>query len=598
MDFVPLFRRLGRHVGSHAWITVPILVSVLLEMCFYSGLPFSFRYVVDFGLLGRNHKLLWQLVAGMGAGAFLIALASLVRDRLYARLTASLLTELRVEMFEHLQLLSMDFYAEQPAGDIMARFSSDLAVVESATAQAISWAVQPVLDVLAGVVLLLVLDWKLALLALLVFPVAVVGPNFFGARVAEESYRRKVEESRVLSFLQENVTAQLVVKAFGLSDYARQGFRERIAGLRERMVRVGLFSGLVERSALVGIMLLQVAILAAGAYRVSSGHLTVGSLASFQALFLSVSYSLANVMQYVPSLVEALGGMRRVEEFLWRRPRVCDRGTMRAPRFVQKLRFDGVSFGYPSERVEGQSSPCRRSVERLNFEIKRGEYVAVVGASGAGKSTILNLLMRLYDPDTGCIRIDDVDVREIPISELRALIGYVPQESLLFNIPIRENIRLGNLSATEDEIEAAARAAGVHDVIQQLPEGYETLAGERGGLLSGGQRQRIALARALVRNPAILVLDEATSALDPSTEAAILTTLERLRAGRTILFVTHRLNSIVAADRIFVLDHGEVAEQGSHVRLMANHGLYREMWEKQTHSVPNESRRLVSSGIA
>jgi ATP-binding cassette subfamily B protein len=198
--------------------------------------------------------------------------------------------------------------------------------------------------------------------------------------------------------------------------------------------------------------------------------------------------------------------------------------------------------------------------------------------------------MRLYDPDAGRITLDGMDLRDLPLAALRAQIGYVPQESFLFNIPLRENIRLGNLNAGPNEIEAAARAAEVHDFIMQLPEGYDTLAGERGARLSGGQRQRIALARALLRDPAILILDEATSALDPGTEAAILHTLEHLRAGRTILSVTHRLNSAVSADRILVLDRGQLVEQGSHVHLLAGDGPYRRMWAKQAGFTIDESR--------
>jgi ATP-binding cassette subfamily B protein len=581
-------RRFQRYFTRHLPVCVTILASVLLEMSFYSGLPFSFRFIVDDGLLAHNQRLLFQLIGALGAGAVIVALASFLRDRLYARLTATVLTELRAEMFDHLQLLSMNFFGAQPMGDILARFSTDLAAVESATGAAIAWALLPSLDVLAGVALLFVLDWRLAMMALLVFPLAITGPRFFAPRVAEESYRRKGEESNVLSFLQENLSAQILVKTFGLADYSRRGFLHRLDGLRERMVRVGTFSGLVERSSYVGIMLLQVAILAAGAYMVSAGQLSVGALASFQALFLSLSYSLANVMQFVPVLVEASGSMRRVGELLAHQPLVRDTGSTPLGRFAREIRFEGVGFGYAA----GQ-----RNLQALSVSIPVGEYVAVVGSSGSGKSTILGLLMRLYDPGEGRITMDGVDLKDAPLSDLRTQIGYVPQESFLFNISIRENIRLGNLQATQEEIEEATRAAEVHDFIAQLPEGYDTLAGERGGRLSGGQRQRVALARALLRNPSILILDEATSALDPGTEAAILNTLERLRAHRTILSVTHRLNSVTSADRILVMDHGSLAEQGSHTQLLAKDGAYRRMWEKQSGFTLDQTRHQAEISL-
>ena len=231
-DRPALIRRCLRYLKPHWPVCIPILASVLLEMAFYSGLPFSFRYLVDYGLLGNNRRLLYTLIAALAAGAVVVAMASFLRYRLYARLTASMLTDLRVAMFEHLQRLSMDFFGSQRVGDIMARFSTDLAVVESAASAAIAWAVLPSLDVLAGIVLLFVLEWRLALIALLVFPLTITGPRIFAPRVAEESYRRKGEESQVLSFLQENLNAQIVVKTFGLADYSRRNFLARIHGLR------------------------------------------------------------------------------------------------------------------------------------------------------------------------------------------------------------------------------------------------------------------------------------------------------------------------------------------------------------------------------
>jgi ATP-binding cassette, subfamily B, bacterial len=553
-------------------MSVPIVLSVLLEMAFTAGIPYSFSVIVDKALLGNDHRLLFSIVAGLMVGVIVVALLGVVRDRLYARLTAGVMNDIRTEMFAHLQRLSIAYYSRNQVGDIMARFSSDLAVVEHATGAAITWAVLPGLDVLASTVLLFILNWKLALIAMFVWPLAATGPRIFAPKVAEESYKRKEEEAQVLSYLQENVNAQSLIKTFGLADYAGTGFMARVGTLRSRMIRVKLYSGLVERSAYVGIMFLQVALLGVGAFMVSKEALTVGELAAFQALFLNLSYSIAYVMQFVPTIVEAGGGMRRIQELLQEEPGVPDSGRLQIPRLSREITFHDASFGYVSGHL---------NLKRASFTIRKGTSVAFVGSSGSGKSTILNLVMRLYDPSEGAIAIDGVDLRQATQQSLRGQMSYVPQECFLFNIPIRDNIRLGNMEASDAQVEQAAKAAEIHDIILKMPQGYDTPAGERGGRLSGGQRQRIALARAILRQPEILILDEATSALDPATEASVNETIERIAKGCTILSVTHRLAAAAHADRIFVLDAGFVREQGTHQELLAARGLYHRLWEKQ-----------------
>ena len=565
-------RRLLSHLRPHLWLCVPILVGVIIEISYYTGLTFSFRYLVDIGLIGHNHRFLMMLLGGLAIGAVIVAAVGFVRDALYSRLTSRILGDLRVAMFDHLQRLSMDFFSTMPAGDILARFSTDLASVENAALGAVVWAVQPALDAIAGTVLLFVIDWRLALIALLVWPMTAFGPRLLAPHVAGESYRRKKEDGSVLRLLQENIHAQMIIKTFGLADVSRQAFLARADSLRERVRRVGFYSALVERSGYVGIMMLQVVILATGAYMVSKDMLTVGALASFQALFLSLSYSMASVTQYLPTLVEAAGGMQRIDELLSYSPGVPDTGTETLPSAFREIRFTGVGFGY----TEGT-----RSLNGLTCAIPRGQSIAVVGPSGSGKSTLLTLLMRLHDAGEGAVSLDGFDIRRAPLAALRTLFGYVPQESFLFDVSIRENIRLGNPLATDAEVEAAAREAEVHEAILAMPNGYDTLVGERGGRLSGGQRQRVALARAIVRQPAVLILDEATSALDPVTEAAIQATFERLREGRTMLSVTHRLTSAMTADRILVLQAGRLRQEGTHAELVEREGPYRDLWQKQ-----------------
>jgi ATP-binding cassette, subfamily B, bacterial len=399
-------RRILSGLRPHPWLCAGILGAVLIEISFYSALTFSFRYIVDIGLLGHNHRFLLWLISGLAVGALVVAAVGVGRDALHARLTSRLLSDLRVAMFDHLQRLSMDFFSKTRAGDTLARFSTDIAAIESAGLGAITWAVQPALDAVAGTVLLFVLDWRLALMALLVWPMAVFGPRLLASRVAAESYRRRAEDGGVLSVLQENIHAQLIIKTFGLVAFSRRAFVARVDSLRERTRRVGFYSSLVERSGYAGIMLLQVGLLAVGAYMVSRDLLTVGALAAFQALFLSLSYSMASVTQYLPTLVEAAGGMRRIDELLSDNPPVTDDGSDPLPPGFEEIRFNHVGFGY---------DPSERNLDSLTFSIPRGRLVAVVGSSGSGKSTLLTLLMRLHDPTEGAVSLDAFDIRRAPL---------------------------------------------------------------------------------------------------------------------------------------------------------------------------------------
>ena len=563
--------RLAR-LRPHRPVLVPILLCILIESLFYAGLPFSFQYVIDVGLLGNNRRALVLLIAGLAGGAVLVALLGFARDYLYARMTASVLNDVRAVMFDHLQTLPLAFFTANRSGDILARFSTDISTIEKAATTVVSWVVIPGLDVLFSTVLLFALNWKLALISLLVWPLTIAVPGMFARRLIDESTQRNAEEGAILSVLHENLNAQVVVKTFGLAESSRHAFRHRLREVGSRMVRIGWLSGLVERSAYVGVMMLQVALLGLSAWMVQRGELTIGGLTSFQAIFLSLSYSLANAVQYFPTLMQTAASLRRIEQLMEQTPAVQDSGSQPLPTGFGEIVFNGVSFGYTRNR---------RHLDGLSASIPQGGFVGVVGASGSGKSTLMTLLLRLYEPDEGSITIDGADIRRFALDGFHSLFGYVPQESILFDMSVRENIRLGNPAATDEGVEAAAQAAEVHDAILQLPQGYDTSAGERGGRLSGGQRQRIALARALVRNPAILILDEATSSLDPIAEAGIRSTLERLRHGRTILSVTHQLHGVVNANRILVLQHGRLCQEGTHADLLDRPGPYRDLWTKQ-----------------
>jgi ATP-binding cassette subfamily B protein len=298
---------------------------------------------------------------------------------------------------------------------------------------------------------------------------------------------------------------------------------------------------------------------------------------TFESAFWEVSYNIAHIMHFIPVSIQSAAAVRHIQELLDEPTRGADRpGAPDLPRITNDITFDRVTFQY-----EGSTTPV---LDNLSLKLKVGKSIAIVGPSGSGKSTLLNLILRLYVPDEGRVTIDGVDIRRVTRESLRRSMAVVFQENMLFNMSIRENIRLGKEGATDEEVEQAARKAEIHRYIMSLPQKYDTPVGERGDTLSGGQRQRIAIARAIVRDPSILLLDEATSALDQTTEAAINRTLLKVARDRTMIFSTHRLTSVVDMDEIIVISGGKAIERGSHAKLLAANGVYRKLWDDQSHT--------------
>ena len=573
MSFTKLFQALSPFFRP--WLGAMALVGIILlgEIAFNAALPYSFKFIVDDAILKNDGQLLAVIISSLAVAAVAVSLLGLWRDNLYARITANVIADIRFRMFSRLQHQSLSFFGRNQAGDLLARFSGDLNSVEYALAASLAWAVIPLLDVVSHTTLLFTLNWQLALIALIVCPIIIVGPRLFTPRATAASTLRRNQEGEVLASIQENLAAQPTVKALTFQEPAEDQFQALNRILAATSRKVSFLGALVERSAGSGILLMQVTVTGIGAYMVFRGSMSLGELVSFQALFVTLSYSLMYVAQYVPTLIQAAGGMTRIREILDEPCQIedaQDAGTL--PPFAHEIGFSDVCFGY-SDNV--------RNLDHVNLVIEKGQNVAFVGPSGSGKSTVVNLLMRFFDPQQGAVRYDGYDVRGVTQESLRANIAIVFQENFLFNISLRENIRIGRLNASDEDIADAARGAEIHDFIQTLPQGYDTLAGERGGRLSGGQRQRIGIARALLRNPPILILDEATSALDPTTEASINATLHRIAKNRTVISVTHRLGSVTGCDRIFVMDRGQVVESGSHAELLAKGGVYAGLATKQ-----------------
>ena len=346
---------------------------------------------------------------------------------------------------------------------------------------------------------------------------------------------------------------------------------------RRRIAAATFLSTMVERTVTISVLLLHLVVLAIGAYLATKGQITIGTFVTFESAFWEVSYNIAHVMHFIPVSIQAAAAARHIQEMLDEPTRGADRpGAPDLPRITNDITFDHVTFQY-----EGSQTPV---LDNLSLKLKVGKSIAIVGPSGSGKSTLLNLILRLYVPDEGRVSIDGVDIRKVTRKSLRRSMAVVFQENMLFNMSIKENIRLGKEGATDEEVVAAARKAEIHRYIMSLPQKYDTPVGERGDTLSGGQRQRIAIARAIVRDPSILLLDEATSALDQTTEAAINQTLLKLARGRTMIFSTHRLTSVVEMDEIIVISGGKAIERGTHEQLLAADGMYRKLWDDQGHT--------------
>lgn len=549
-------------------------IGVVIETLFNVIMPLSLKYLIDDALGEEDFEALVTILSVLAAAGIITSIVAVWYERWDAKLAACVISDVRAKLFEHIQNLPSAYFARTKRGEILSRFSIDLAAYEGSVKSVSNSAVLPFLELIAGIVLMLFLNWQLAVVSLLVFPITLIGPRILTPKAVQANYDQKIQESSLLGMVQENVAAQAVIKAFSLQRKTMGWFRLRNDDARRKIAAATFLSTMVERSVTISVLLLHLVVLAIGAYLATKGQITVGTFVTFESAFWEVSYNIAHVMHFIPVSIGSAAAVRHIQEMLDEPTRGADRpGAPDLPRIVNDITFDHVTFQY-----EGSSAPV---LNNLSLKLKVGKTIAIVGPSGSGKSTLLNLILRLYVPDEGKVTIDGVDIRKVTRESLRSSMAVVFQENMLFNMSIRENIRLGKEGATDEEVEQAARKAEIHRHIMSLPQKYDTSVGERGDTLSGGQRQRIAIARAIVRDPSVLLLDEATSALDQTTEAAINKTLLKLAQGRTMIFSTHRLTSVVEMDEIIVIDGGKAIERGSHAELLALGGTYRKLWDDQ-----------------
>jgi ATP-binding cassette subfamily B protein/subfamily B ATP-binding cassette protein MsbA len=539
--------------------------------------PWPFKIIVD-DILGRNPsaafgsspRLIPLLCLVLIAIQFAWGLVNLITNYLFVKIGLQALLKLRTDLYAYLQSLSLKYHDARRSSDSSFRVAYDSQSIQTIYNKGFTNIFSSVIMLIGTFVVMVRIDWQLALLSLAIVPAVVGAIYFFAHRIRRESTFIQEQESAVLAQAQEGLSSIRMVHAFGREEWEVHQFQHQAQQSLHANLRLTLTN---VKSALVISTLMVIGTAAMyylGTLHVLAGTLTLGSLLVFSAYLLMLYQPLESLTYTAWAMEGATAGARRCFEVLDREDDVLDApGAVAISSARGAIAFQNVSFGYAQDR---------QVLHDVDLAIEPNQIVALVGGTGAGKSTLLSLVPRFYDPTAGKITLDGNDLREITKKSLRAQIAIVLQDTLLFSTTVRENIAYGRPGATDDEIREAARRAQADDFISAMPDGYESTVGERGGHLSVGQRQRIGIARAFLKDAPILLLDEPTSALDPTTEAAIMETIKELMHGRTTLIVTHRLATVHRVDRIVVLEHGRMVEQGSGAELVARGGVYAKLY--------------------
>jgi subfamily B ATP-binding cassette protein MsbA len=545
--------------GAGLGLALPLIMGRLLDVAFGPG---------DRDLLDRIALALMGLVVVQAALNYAQAyLLSATGERAVAGL--------RRELFSRLLDQPPGFFADRRTGELTSRLTIDIGLLQGTVSHQIAEFARQVITLIGAVILLALTQPRLTFTALAVVPLAVGTAMFFGRRLRRMSTGVQDRVAEATAVAEEAFSQIRTVQSFAMEGWERRRYSERVdavvdAAVTRAKVR-GVFFGALTFAAFTAV----VVVLWQGGVLVTEGRLSAGQLFTFLIYTITIAGSVSALASFFSAYQESVGAAERVFELIERPSPIQD-----APRAVAlpgrprgELRFEGVSFRYQAD------NPW--AIREVDLGARSGEIVALVGPSGAGKTTLVSLLPRFWDVTEGAIRLDGVDIRGIRLADLRRAIGLVPQEPALFSGTITENIAYARPGASAAEVEAAGRAAHAHEFVERLPQGYETVVGERGIKLSGGQRQRIAIARAILKDPAVLVLDEATSSLDTESERLIEDALEQLLVGRTTLIIAHRLSTVRRAHRIVVLDHGRIVEQGSHDALLQRNGLYARLYQQQ-----------------
>jgi ATP-binding cassette, subfamily B, bacterial len=567
-------RRIGGLFTPYRWQLAIVTAIIAASSIVGLASPFLLRAVIDTALPARNLRMLVWLVIGMVAVAAITSAFGVIQTWISTKVGQQVMHELRTSVFGHLQRQSMAFFTRTRSGEVQSRINNDIGGMESVVTSTATSIASNLTTVVASAVAMVALSWRLSLISLVVMPPAI----YLTRKVAGLRRAITTQQQRELADLSVTIDEGLSVNGAQLAKTMGTGpsLVRRFTDSSARLIDLELRSQLAGRWRMSSVSIIFAAIpaiiyLSAG-LPITRGTITIGTLIAFTTLQNNLFRPVTGLLSTGVSVVSSLALFARIFEYLDLAVEVDDPAhpvEIDPAQVTGHVRLEDVSFAYP-----GADRPA---LSGIDLDVPAGRTLALVGETGSGKTTLAALIARLYDPSSGSVRIDGIDIRDIKLADLAAIVGMVSQETYLLHTTVRENLRYAKPGATDAEIEDAARAAQIHDLITGLPDGYDTMVGSRGHRFSGGEKQRIAIARTLLRDPRVLVLDEATSALDTETERAVQRAFDTLAQGRTTITIAHRLSTVRNADQIVVLDHGQIAEAGTHTSLIADNGRYADL---------------------